>query len=444
MLVALESGQLAGAALDVFAAEPLVPEHLFAASPHKIVVTAHDACEVRVEAVAATLIATADAIRAGRVDRRSPTTVNAAIEHLHAKGLPGAKSLPYHRGASGIEGLRAASAIPEALAQKLAAEHYGLPTTAHRLDSERDQNFRLTTLDGREYILKIANPAEDPAVTNLQTEALLHLAIADPGLPIPRVFPTMNGAHELAIPFDDGSTRIVRLLSYMAGIPMHAVEGSKMLRRNLGRCAARLAKGLRNFRHAGAWHKLLWDLQHAAELRSLVDAVPADRRGLVEDCLDGFEARARFHCCGACMSSRFTTTSIHTTSWSIRRTTNAFRESSISVISGVHGPGQRPRHRGGVSGLPIATIPLRLPCELIAAYHGVTPLDAAEFDILFDLMATRMVMTIVISSWRARRYPENRNYILRNNNTSWARLIRIARFSRVQATQQIQRACNSE
>ena len=44
-----------------------------------------------------------------------------------------------------IEGLRAASAIPEALAQKLAAEHYGPPTTAHRLDSERDQNFRLTT-----------------------------------------------------------------------------------------------------------------------------------------------------------------------------------------------------------------------------------------------------------------------------------------------------------
>ena len=93
-----------------------------------------------------------------------------------------------------IDGLRAASHIPESLAQKLAAEHYGLRATAHRLDSERDQNFRLRTLDGRQYVLKIANPSEDRAVTNLQTEALVHLAAVDPDLPIPRVFPALNGA----------------------------------------------------------------------------------------------------------------------------------------------------------------------------------------------------------------------------------------------------------
>jgi glyoxylate/hydroxypyruvate reductase A len=65
LLAAFESGQLAGAALDVFAAEPLVQSHPFWRHP-KIVVTPHDACEVRVEAVASTLIATADAIRTGQ------------------------------------------------------------------------------------------------------------------------------------------------------------------------------------------------------------------------------------------------------------------------------------------------------------------------------------------------------------------------------------------
>jgi len=55
-----------------------------------------------------------------------------------------------------------------------------------------------------------------------------------------------------------------------------------------------------------------------------------------------------------------------------------------------------------------------------------------------------MVMTIVISSWRAARYPANRNYILRNNAAAWARLQRMAMLSRDQATFQIQRACDVE
>jgi glyoxylate/hydroxypyruvate reductase A len=65
LLAALDSGQLEGAALDVFAAEPLTPQHPFWRHP-KIVVTPHDASEVRLEAVAATLVATADAISTGQ------------------------------------------------------------------------------------------------------------------------------------------------------------------------------------------------------------------------------------------------------------------------------------------------------------------------------------------------------------------------------------------
>ena len=118
-----------------------------------------------------------------------------------------------------IDTLRAASAVPEALAQRLAAEHYGLIAAVHRLDSERDQNFRLRSLSGREYVLKIANPAEDRAVTNLQTEALLHLAAADPGLPVPRIFPARNGMTELDIAFDDGSTGLCACCRFWRALP---------------------------------------------------------------------------------------------------------------------------------------------------------------------------------------------------------------------------------
>ncbi|MES1148885.1 MAG: phosphotransferase, partial [Bradyrhizobium guangdongense] len=136
-----------------------------------------------------------------------------------------------------IDGLRAASSLPESLAQQLATEYYGLAATVHRLDSERDQNFRLRAPDGREYVLKIANPSEDRAVTNLQTEALVQLAAVEPDLPVPRIFPALNGKSELEISFDDGSTRVVRLLSFLAGKPFHTVESTPALRRDLGRCA---------------------------------------------------------------------------------------------------------------------------------------------------------------------------------------------------------------
>jgi hydroxylysine kinase len=71
-------------------------------------------------------------------------------------------------------------------------------------------------------------------------------------------------------------------------------------------------------------------------------------------------------------------------------------------------------------------------------------LNADEFDILFDLMTTRMVMTVVISSWRAARYPENSAYILRNHQPAWARLSQMAELSQAEAMRQIRRACYSE
>jgi hydroxylysine kinase len=341
-----------------------------------------------------------------------------------------------------IGGLHAASLIPEAFAQQLAAAHYGLPATAHRLDSERDQNFRLRTLDGREYVLKIANPAEDRAVTNLQTEALVHLATTEPGLPVPRIFPGLNNALELAIDFDDGSIRVVRLLSFLTGTPMHAVEATGTLRRNLGQCAARLARGLRHFSHPGANHKLLWDIQHAAKLRPLLDAVPAERRELVEQFLDGFETRV------LPMLPGLQQQPVH----------NDLNPHNIVVD-----PGNNEQIAGiidfgdlaltaRVNDLAIAAAyqvadsdePLAPACELIAAYHAVTPLEEIEFDVLFDLIATRMVMTVVISSWRAARYPGNQAYILRNNLAAWTKLGRIAKLTRARARQQIQHACDSE
>ena len=62
-----------------------------------------------------------------------------------------------------------------AQAEALVRKHYGLEVTAAALLSERDQNFRLQSRDGRRYVLKIANAAEPPSVTDFQIGALMHI-----------------------------------------------------------------------------------------------------------------------------------------------------------------------------------------------------------------------------------------------------------------------------
>ncbi|MGX7703970.1 2-hydroxyacid dehydrogenase [Methylobacterium sp. Gmos1] len=74
LLAALASGHLAGAALDVFATEPLPPAHPFWDHP-VIRVTPHEACDASPRAVARTLLAAADAVREGRLP---PDTVDPA------------------------------------------------------------------------------------------------------------------------------------------------------------------------------------------------------------------------------------------------------------------------------------------------------------------------------------------------------------------------------
>ena len=84
-------------------------------------------------------------------------------------------------------------------AEAIAGRSFDIHASAHALGSERDQNFRLHAKDGSEWVLKIANPAENPALLDMQTQAMLHIAQVDPSLAIPRVKATPDGAlfHEI-------------------------------------------------------------------------------------------------------------------------------------------------------------------------------------------------------------------------------------------------------
>ena len=320
----------------------------------------------------------------------------------------------------------------------LAAGHYGMVAHATQLSAERDCNFRLVTADAT-LLLKVSNPAEDPAAIEAQTDALLHIAARDPTLPVPRVLQTKQGEAVLLWPSPSGLLR-VRLLSYLPGQPLHLAPASAAQRRSVGGSLARLALALQDFDHPGTRRPLLWDSTQAGDLAVLLPIIadPA-RRALATRFLSAFKTHAAPHL------PRFRAQVLH----------NDFNPHNLLVdpdapdrLAGIIDFGDMV-HAATVNDLAVASAygvardghPLAHALDLATAYHAVNPLLPEEIDVLFDLIAVRQVVSVTVNTWLAQRHPENRDYIMRNSQAAWHGLERFATVERAAAQSLFRTAC---
>ena len=147
-----------------------------------------------------------------------------------------------------------APCFSEADAEGAVREVFHLEAEARTLYGERDQKFHVRAADGREFVLKVANPAEDPAVVDFQTRALLHIAAVDAGLPVPQVVPAANGEPYRWVVGPDGRRSLVRLLTFLPGRLLERTPPMPELLWDIGATAARLARALRGFFHPAARH----------------------------------------------------------------------------------------------------------------------------------------------------------------------------------------------
>ena len=97
--------------------------------------------------------------------------------------------------------------------KNIANQLYGLTDKLFPLASERDQNFRITTKAGDQFVIKIANSAEDPAIIDMQLKALEHISIVDPELPVPKVLFSHNGLAIERIQAENGVHHSLRILT---------------------------------------------------------------------------------------------------------------------------------------------------------------------------------------------------------------------------------------
>jgi len=305
-----------------------------------------------------------------------------------------------------------APAFSVAEAEEITKRLFGVGGSARALVSERDQNFHLRSDDGRDYVLKIANPAEDPAVLDFQTQAFLHIARVSPELPVPHLVPTTEGASSQVVDGADGRRFITRLLSYLPGELIGKTEPSPALLRDVGASAAKLAQALRGYFHPAARPELLWDILQAPSLRERTHYVKdPDVRHLIEGVFD----RLVEHVLPALEKMRAQV--IHNDV----STNNTLVDGDCVV--GVIDFGDL-IHAPLVCDLavPISELivevddPFGVAMEIAAGYCAVEPLTAEEIAVIFDLVVTRTAMAIVIASWRVNDHPENHAYITAGND----------------------------
>jgi Ser/Thr protein kinase RdoA (MazF antagonist) len=91
--------------------------------------------------------------------------------------------------------------------------------------------------------------------------------------------------------------------------------------------------------------------------------------------------------------------------------------------------------------IPGGPDPLADAGSVVAGYHTVTPLAEEEIALLFDLTATRLVMSVLISAWRSKLHPENVAYIAASDASEWSTLERIDRTNRELAHAGFRAAC---
>jgi Ser/Thr protein kinase RdoA (MazF antagonist) len=327
-------------------------------------------------------------------------------------------------------------------ATHIALTHYGVRALRARvLVSERDQNFRLDADDGRRYVLKFSNSAEQEQVVDFQNRALMYIATTDPALPVPHVIPALDGALHNAVEYR-GARHFVRLLGWVEGRVLGRAAGLG-LARNLGCLLARLGLALDGFEHAGSNLTSLWDMKRASGLRQLLPNVSNPQlHAAIGEVLDRFD-------------------SIITPVMGQLRSQVIYGDMNLDNVL-VHA--DHPQRISGlidfgdlafsplVMDLAIAAAyqlspgedPLAGALPVIAGFHAVRPLQAREQALIGDLVKTRLATSLLIGTHRASLFPGNRDYLLTSFEPASTALLGLGRQAPAAITRRVEDACTDD
>lgn len=285
----------------------------------------------------------------------------------------------------------------EAEIAQLIEHEYGLAGQWSALLGERDQNFRLQTQQGPDYVVKIAGPDEDPDTTDFQVAALLHLEARRPGIPVPRI--ARNNAGDLLGKISDhhGTVHSVRVVTYLDGI-LYA-KGADLdaeSLQNIGSFMGDIVNGLQGFEHKASRHFMPWNLSNGVAVsRDLWAYAASDVKTLAAPELDRLREEV-LPALNACPSQV-----IHNDGHAsnLLRADSTSREVVGLIDFGdmVYAPIINELAVTAAAFQRLSSDQLGAIKNLLIGFHRIHTLSDAEVSLLWDAIILRLLLSVLLS-----------------------------------------------
>ena len=119
--------------------------------------------------------------------------------------------------------------------EKIVKKEYGISGSASKLQGEIDINYKISTKNSQDYILKISRPDSTSDYLDFQIKILQFINSKKKSIPIPKIVLNKKKENITEIQDSHGSTRKIRLLKWIPGRLWSSVSPQKdNLRYSLG------------------------------------------------------------------------------------------------------------------------------------------------------------------------------------------------------------------
>ncbi len=297
---------------------------------------------------------------------------------------------------------------------------YDLQGNLTQLPGEIDLNYHLKLSSGHSYTIKIAHEKENRQHLEMQNAIMDHLHLKMLNLVLPVIQKNKNGDSISEIIDSAGNKRFLRVLTWVSGkIYAHSLPKSSHLLTSVGQACAEMVNNLQDFDHPGAHREYKWDLAKAEWIKDYFNLFQGSQKEWVTYFFELFQE-------------------IQPVYKTLRKNViyNDANDYNI-IVSEESFPGKVKgfidfgdvMYTQVINELAIAIAygimdkeqPLEAACDIIRGFHSIYPLQEKEIEVLFPLIAARLLVSLTVSSINRSENPEN-EYLLISQQPAWEAL----------------------